>query len=459
MRTSSRRTALVRIAMTLLAVVSTTYAVSVPSVEAIPAFARKYSLNCTACHTAPPRLNTFGERFLENGYQLPGTEDGGITGKKNLGDLSLDDFANYTGVRLRGNVLRGHQFKQQNPPAAEAGVVQNNVELGFPEIFSLFTAGSLTKNIGFFAELESNLEESSTGIERAFVTFNNLGGTNVANIRVGRIDPSATFSFSTLRQQLEFVGDNLNPSTDTVQRAGLFPLAAAAKFYGLRNRSGTAISPYAPSLYNAVAETGVEVRGRPFGDWFMYQVGVLNGANEAFGDSNKGKDFYGAVRFDYARAANFSASLSGFAYLGNSNATILTGTGQADVNWHRYGIAAHLRYNMFDLYGLYTLDRVAHVPAAALSTFDTSASGLSVALDTYVTDRTLLSLRYDNMDAGGDLSQRTSQSFAGIQLKQYVRSNIALFARHDLNLRRAEDGSAAARNLRQVFFAGIDIAY
>ena len=445
--------------MTVLALLSGTNAVSVPSAEAIPAFARKYTLNCAACHTAPPRLNTFGERFLENGYQLPGTEDGGITGKKHLGDLSLDDFANYTGGRLRGNVLRSQRFTQQNPPAAEAGIVHNNSEIGFPEIFSLFTAGSLTKNIGFFAELESNLEESSTGIERAFMTFNNLGGTHVANIRVGRIDPSATFSFSTLRQQLEFVGESMNASTNTVQRAGLFPLAASAKFYGLRNRSGTAISPYAPSLYNAVAETGIEVRGRPFGDWFMYQIGLLNGANETFGDSNKGKDFYGAVRFDYARTANFSASLSGFAYLGNSNATVLTGTGQTDVNWHRYGIATHVRYKMFDLYGMYTLDRIAHVPTAALTNFDTSASGLSVALDTYVTNRTLISLRYDNMDAGGDLSQRTSQSFAGIQIKQYLRSNIALFARNDLNLRRAEDGNAAARNLRHAFFVGIDIAY
>jgi hypothetical protein len=377
----SAAAAIAPLVMTVFALVSGTYAVSVPSAEAITAFARKYTMNCAVCHTAPPRLNTFGERFLENGYQLPGTEDGGITAKKHLGDLSLDDFANHTGGRLRGNMLRSHNFKRQSPPAAEAGTVHNNSELGFPEIFSLFTAGSLTKNIGFFTELESNMEESSTGIERAFVTFNNLGGTNVANIRIGRMDPSATFSFSTLRQQLELVGESMNTSTDTVQRAGLFPLAASAKFYGLRNRSGTAISPYAPSLYNAVAETGIEVRGRPFGDWFMYQVGMLNGANETFGDSNKGKDFYGAVRFDYARSANFSASLSAFAYLGNSNATVLTGAGQADVNWHRYGMAAHVRYKMFDLYGMYTLDRIAHVPTAALANFDTSASGLSVACD------------------------------------------------------------------------------
>ena len=76
-----------------------------------------------------------------------------------------------------------------------------------------------------------------------------------------------------------------------------------------------------------------------------------------------------------------------------------------------HGIAAHLRYKMFDLHGMYTLDRIAHVPMRPWPTLTKSASGLSVALDTYVTTHTLLSLRYDNMDAGGDLSQRTSQSF------------------------------------------------
>jgi hypothetical protein len=40
--------------------------------QAIPASTRKYNTNCMDYHTAPPMLNTFGQRFLENGYQLPG---------------------------------------------------------------------------------------------------------------------------------------------------------------------------------------------------------------------------------------------------------------------------------------------------------------------------------------------------------------------------------------------------
>ena len=100
--------------------------------QAIPAFARKYDVNCTACHTAPPILNTYGQRFLENGYQLPGTEDGGSTGKKKLGDLNLDDVNQYVGFRLVGNAFSNWSFKTQNPSGADAGVVQNKAEFTFP---------------------------------------------------------------------------------------------------------------------------------------------------------------------------------------------------------------------------------------------------------------------------------------------------------------------------------------
>ena len=43
------------------------------AVLALPAFARRFNLSCGACHTAPPRLNAFGEAFHENGFKPPGT--------------------------------------------------------------------------------------------------------------------------------------------------------------------------------------------------------------------------------------------------------------------------------------------------------------------------------------------------------------------------------------------------
>src|SRR5438270_4910677 len=43
--------------------------------HALPAFARKYGLRCSACHEAWPMLNYFGQKFKDNGYQLMNDRD------------------------------------------------------------------------------------------------------------------------------------------------------------------------------------------------------------------------------------------------------------------------------------------------------------------------------------------------------------------------------------------------
>src|SRR5438309_6544174 len=53
----------------------TAYSLAVHKTAAIPAFARKYGLACSACHTAWPELNAFGQRFRDNGYQLMNDRD------------------------------------------------------------------------------------------------------------------------------------------------------------------------------------------------------------------------------------------------------------------------------------------------------------------------------------------------------------------------------------------------
>src|SRR5213082_3369713 len=45
---------------------------------AIPVFARKYGLPCSACHEAWPKLNSFGQTFKDNGYQMMNDRDAPI---------------------------------------------------------------------------------------------------------------------------------------------------------------------------------------------------------------------------------------------------------------------------------------------------------------------------------------------------------------------------------------------
>ncbi len=49
-----------------------------PSANALPAFARKYGLRCSACHESWPMLNYFGQKFKDNGYQLMNDRDAPI---------------------------------------------------------------------------------------------------------------------------------------------------------------------------------------------------------------------------------------------------------------------------------------------------------------------------------------------------------------------------------------------
>ena len=52
--------------------------ISVSDAHALPAFARKYGLRCSACHEAWPMLNYFGQKFKDNGYQLMNDRDAPI---------------------------------------------------------------------------------------------------------------------------------------------------------------------------------------------------------------------------------------------------------------------------------------------------------------------------------------------------------------------------------------------
>jgi hypothetical protein len=455
------RVSIIIVTLSILCGTLLTFLLAPEEAQAIPAFARKYNTNCMDCHTAPPMLNAFGQRFLENGYQLPGAEDGGSTGKKKFGDLNLDDVSQYVGFRLVGNAVSSWGFNKQNPAGADAGVVENKTEFTFPRNFVLFAGGTVAKNIGFMVELGHPVGEGGAEVERGFVTFNNLGSHNLAHLRVGKFDPNAFSSYTTVRQQLGDVGESQTSgcaafSPCAFNRVGLAPSAFATKFYGLYDRSGNYLSPFASSLYNSGHETGVDVHGRPFGDWFLYQVGVVNGANEHLGDSNKGKDVYGMIRLDYGKSNYFSASMSGFVYQGNSNAKVQT---SEDVNWNRYGLSARATYMMVDAFAAYSVDKINKTPTGVAGLFDSTATGLTVGADAYVTSQTLVSLRYDNLDAGGMLAQRTSASFIGVQAKHFLRANVAIFARSDFNLRQSEGGDTAARNLRNAFFSGIDVIF
>jgi hypothetical protein len=149
--------------------------------QAIPVFARKYGFNCTMCHSAYPRLNDFGVRYRQNGYQLPGRESEERTVLQSPAPIAFRTSAGYN-----------------YDPAAGIRRFQING-------LDLLSGGLLGYNLGYFMIYVPEISGSSgvapqTGsLEMANVMFSNVASTSWLNLRVGRFEP-AYVAFSVKRQ-------------------------------------------------------------------------------------------------------------------------------------------------------------------------------------------------------------------------------------------------------------------
>jgi hypothetical protein len=90
--------------VTTLSVIGTLLAVTEAS--AIPAWARKYNMNCSGCHyPAPPKLNEVGIRFRWAGYRMP----------NELGEaVTVDQVSNY--IAAQGQAVYSLNFANGQSP-------------------------------------------------------------------------------------------------------------------------------------------------------------------------------------------------------------------------------------------------------------------------------------------------------------------------------------------------------
>ncbi|MEN6641986.1 MAG: hypothetical protein ABFE08_06030 [Armatimonadia bacterium] len=153
--------------------------------HAVPVFARKYGFSCTMCHSSYPRLNDFGQRYRNNGYQLPGREENEQT--------VLDGPAPFAGRTNFGY----NRDRFRNTPKAQN---VNELQVGGLDILS---AGLVKQNIGYFLvylpEIRGSrgLAAQSGTLEMANVVFSHVTSLNL-NARVGRFE-GAWLPFSAKR--------------------------------------------------------------------------------------------------------------------------------------------------------------------------------------------------------------------------------------------------------------------
>jgi hypothetical protein len=291
--------------------------------QGVPAFARKYGFNCNMCHTAFTKLNDFGQRFRNFGYQIPGQEGT----EKNVIEEALP-----LALRTTFGMMSSHTTE-----ANTSGFNVNGLDL--------LAAGVLHKNISFLMIYTPRLDDPAadyTGsdggnnpsqlgtLESASLLFSNII-KDAVNLRVGRFEP-AYHPFSSKR---------------------LYYLIQPYEVY-------TFTTPANEFVFDD-NQMGVEVTGH-FRSQCSYGFGIVNGSG-GNPDNSRAKDLYVRAAHVMGRGEGQSAGqrIGLFGYFGwqptvpgNGNPD-LTGDGNGSDHkpFNRIGGDVSLNWRTINLHGMY----------------------------------------------------------------------------------------------------------
>jgi hypothetical protein len=144
--------------------------------NALPAFARKYGLRCSACHETWPMLNNFGQKFKDNGFQLMNDKDSPIWQNPSYWPITMriTPFWN----RETTNKIAA------DTPSGVASLTTTGFNLSGLDIL---TGGTLDKNISFLL-VPSSDETGAFHFESVNVRFDNLFHSPWLNVKVGKFE-------------------------------------------------------------------------------------------------------------------------------------------------------------------------------------------------------------------------------------------------------------------------------
>jgi hypothetical protein len=149
---TTRRVVLAGLASALLV------AATAPSATAIPAFARKYQISCSTCHSPFPRLKPYGDDFAAAGFRMPDPSQEPPRATIETGDPTLKLNRDLPlAIRIDG-------FGQwtENAPA--------EADTQFPWVVKLLSGGPISKSISYY--LYAIIEEGDfKGVEDAYLQF------------------------------------------------------------------------------------------------------------------------------------------------------------------------------------------------------------------------------------------------------------------------------------------------
>jgi hypothetical protein len=299
--------------------------------DAIPAFARKYGLPCSACHQAWPMLNNFGQTFKDNGYQLGNDRDAPIYQQPAYWPIMLRTTPNWhreSNNRVAVDKVAGN---------ASSGLVDSTVSSSGFDLsgVDLITAGTLHNNISMFVQPFLNANGGSE-IDQAWVRLDNLFGSRWLNVKTGK------FELDELISQERIL--TLSLTGGTYYNYFFTPRGDNNVFGGIGN----------PQL-------GVEVSGHSDNDYTRYSVSVVSSNNGQTGlPAGNSYDVYTnfTQAFEIPRLGMQRVGVYGYfgqspTFFQTSNGKPIPGTGMGNRGFYRAGAYGLWYLGKFDFQTFY----------------------------------------------------------------------------------------------------------
>ena len=156
--------------------------------HALPAFARKYGLRCSACHESWPMLNYFGQKFKDNGYQLMNDRDAPIWQNPGYWPVTFRMVASWHRVSTGKVAVDTYGPDGAGGSTITGSQIQRITSSGFDlSGLDLHTGGTLEKNISFFL-LPSSDPAGSFHFETVMARLDNLFGSPWLNLKLGKFE-------------------------------------------------------------------------------------------------------------------------------------------------------------------------------------------------------------------------------------------------------------------------------
>ncbi len=295
------------------------------NVRAIPAFARKYGLPCSACHTAWPELNNFGQTFRDNGYQLNNDHDSPIYQDPGYFPISFRITPQWHREGVNNQLIDAVPGVAGDPVTGE-GMVNGRVTThGFDlSGFDLWSAGTLYKNISFTL-LPAVEASGALGFEAAFIRFDNLKGSRWLNFKIGKFELDNMLS----EKRFLFLSNN----GGFYQSYHFVPVGEMSNAFGLGDN-----------------QLGAELSGHSVNSYTRYGVALLssNDGNPEL-PTSRGYDTYLTFSQAFPIGKVGVQRFGGFAYIGQRPTIALTsegnpipGAGYGNKSFYRVGFSGDL---------------------------------------------------------------------------------------------------------------------